>query len=66
MWWLEVNPTPAEPGAGAGQSAPLLDAGDPAPGFALSAHDGGEVSSVDYYGRKPVVLFYYAKANTGG
>jgi len=66
MWWLEVNPSPGEPGGGGKRAARLLDTGDPAPEFALPAHDGSEVSSAEFYGRKPVVLFYYPKANTGG
>ena len=44
----------------------MINVGDPAPQFALPAHDGRTVNSRDYYGKQPVVLFFYPKANTGG
>ncbi len=44
----------------------MIDVGDKAPSFRLPAHDGREIDSADYYGKQPVVLFFYPKANTGG
>ena len=43
----------------------MLDVGDEAPGFTLKDQDGNEVSWSDYRG-KPVVVFFYPKANTPG
>lgn len=43
----------------------MLQVGDTAPDFALTADDGSEVSLSDYRGRK-VVLYFYPKANTSG
>jgi peroxiredoxin Q/BCP len=64
MWWLDIQFAPSS-GKGAG-GASVIDAGDRAPEFTLPAHDGGEVSSADYYGKQPLVLFYYPKAHTSG
>jgi hypothetical protein len=67
MWWLDVEPAAGAPDSSGGNPrANLLEAGDPAPGFSLPAHDGGQVDSAELYGSRPVVLFYYPKANTGG
>jgi len=43
----------------------MLQVGDAAPDFTLTADDGSEVSLSDYRGRK-VVLYFYPKANTSG
>ena len=43
----------------------MLQVGDTAPGFTLTADDGSEVSLSDYRGRK-VVLYFYPKADTAG
>ena len=43
----------------------MLQVGDTAPDFALTADDGSEVSLSDYRGRK-VVVYFYPKANTSG
>lgn len=42
-----------------------VDAGQPAPDFALPTHDGGELSLSDLKG-KQVILFFYPKADTPG
>jgi thioredoxin-dependent peroxiredoxin len=42
-----------------------LDAGDPAPEFALTADDGSTVSSVDLAGSR-YVLYFYPKDDTPG
>jgi thioredoxin-dependent peroxiredoxin len=44
---------------------PLLQPGDAAPEFTLQDQDGATVSSADLRG-KPVVLFFYPKADTPG
>lgn len=43
----------------------MLQVGDVAPGFTLTADDGSEVSLSDYRGHK-VVLYFYPKADTPG
>ena len=43
----------------------MLQVGDTAPDFTLTADDGSEVSLSDYRGRK-VVLYFYPKADTAG
>jgi peroxiredoxin Q/BCP len=43
----------------------MLQVGDTAPGFTLTADDGSEVSLSDYRGKK-VVLYFYPKADTPG
>jgi peroxiredoxin Q/BCP len=43
----------------------MLQVGDTAPDFTLTASDGSEVSLSDYRGRK-VVLYFYPKADTPG
>ncbi|HUT19695.1 MAG TPA: thioredoxin-dependent thiol peroxidase [Anaerolineae bacterium] len=43
----------------------MLQVGDAAPDFTLTADDGSEVSLSDYRGRK-VVLYFYPKADTLG
>jgi len=43
----------------------MLQVGDAAPDFTLTADDGSEVSLSDYRGRK-VVLYFYPKADTAG
>lgn len=43
----------------------MLQVGDVAPDFALTADDGSEVKLADYRGRK-VVLYFYPKADTPG
>jgi peroxiredoxin Q/BCP len=43
----------------------MLQVGDTAPDFALTADDGSEVSLSDYRGRK-VAVYFYPKANTSG
>lgn len=42
-----------------------LNAGDTAPGFTLTAADGGSVSLADYRGRR-VILYFYPAAMTPG
>lgn len=42
-----------------------LEAGEPAPGFTLSADDGREVSLSDYAGRRVIVYFYPAAMTPG-
>jgi len=42
-----------------------LDAGDPAPGFALPTDGGGEARLADFKGRA-VVLYFYPKDDTSG
>jgi peroxiredoxin Q/BCP len=43
----------------------MIDAGSPAPDFQLENQDGESVSLSDYRGR-PVVLYFYPKADTPG
>jgi peroxiredoxin Q/BCP len=43
----------------------MLNVGDKAPEFTLTADDGTQVSLSDYRGQK-VVVYFYPKANTGG
>ena len=43
----------------------MLQTGDRAPEFTLTADDGREVSSADFRGRR-VVLYFYPKAGTSG
>ncbi len=43
----------------------MLNVGDPAPDFTLTADDGRQVSLSDFRGRK-VVLYFYPKADTPG
>ena len=43
----------------------MLEAGQKAPAFTLTADTGDEVSLADYAGRK-VVLFFYPKDDTPG
>ena len=43
----------------------MLQVGDTAPDFTLTADDGSKVSLSDYHGRK-VVLYFYPKADTPG
>lgn len=44
---------------------PMLNVGDQAPDFTLSAHDGKTVKLSDLRG-KNVVLWFYPKADTPG
>jgi peroxiredoxin Q/BCP len=44
---------------------PLLQAGDPAPDFEVTAHDGTKVKLSDLRG-KHVLLWFYPKADTPG
>lgn len=43
----------------------MLETGDKAPGFTLTADDGHEVSLSDFEGQK-VVIYFYPKAGTPG
>ena len=43
----------------------MLEIGDVAPGFTLTADDGTQVSLADFRGKK-VVLYFYPKADTPG
>ncbi len=43
----------------------MLETGQPAPLFTLTAHDGSQVSLADFRGKK-VVLYFYPKADTPG
>ena len=43
----------------------MLNVGDKAPEFTLTADDGTQVSLADYRGKK-VVIYFYPKANTSG
>ncbi len=43
----------------------MLETGQPAPAFTLTAHDGSQVSLSDFRGKK-VVLYFYPKADTPG
>jgi thioredoxin-dependent peroxiredoxin len=43
----------------------VLKEGDKAPGFRVTADDGGTVSLADYSGRN-VILYFYPKADTTG
>jgi thioredoxin-dependent peroxiredoxin len=43
----------------------VLKVGDKAPDFRLKADDGNEVSLSDFRG-KPVLLYFFPKANTPG
>ena len=43
----------------------MLQTGDMAPEFTLTADDGGQVSLSDYRGKK-VVVYFYPKADTSG
>ena len=43
----------------------MLNVGDVAPDFTLTAHDGSEVTLSDLQGRK-VVIYFYPKADTPG
>lgn len=49
--------------AGAAQ-AQALQAGDPAPAFAVTATTGKTVTLADFAGKKAVVLFFYPAAFT--
>lgn len=40
--------------------------GSPAPKFKLPDADGKTVDSADYFGKKPVVIYFYPKADTPG
>jgi peroxiredoxin len=44
---------------------PMLNVGDDAPDFAVTAHTGEEVRLADLRGR-PVVLWFYPVADTPG
>ena len=44
----------------------LLVPGTPAPHFSLRSSDGKLVSSADFLGRQPVVIFFYPKDHTLG
>jgi peroxiredoxin Q/BCP len=48
-----------------GEMAKLIEAGDPAPEFALPTDGGGRTSLKDFAG-KPVVLYFYPKDDTSG
>jgi peroxiredoxin Q/BCP len=50
----------------AGRRPAELQAGDPAPGFALPGSDGKTHSLSDHRGRQAVVLAWFPKAFTGG
>ena len=43
----------------------MIESGQPAPAFTLPDHDGNAVSLADFAGR-PVVLYFYPKADTSG
>jgi peroxiredoxin Q/BCP len=43
----------------------MLENGQPAPNFKLTADDGSEVALSDFYGQR-VLLFFYPKAGTSG
>jgi thioredoxin-dependent peroxiredoxin len=43
----------------------MLPEGSPAPDFSVLAHDGSTVRLADFAG-KPVVLWFYPKADTPG
>ncbi len=43
----------------------MANVGDDAPGFSLANHDGETVSLADFKG-KPVLIWWYPKADTGG
>lgn len=43
----------------------MLKAGDKAPDFAVTDHNGNRVSLSDYNGQT-VVLWFYPRASTGG
>jgi peroxiredoxin Q/BCP len=43
----------------------MLNVGDKAPEFTLTADDGKQVSLADYRGQK-IVIYFYSKANTSG
>ena len=43
----------------------MLQVGEKAPEFAISAHDGSEIKLSDHPG-KSVVLWFYPAADTGG
>ena len=47
------------------QEAIMLETGDKAPSFTLTADDGREISLSDYRGQR-VVLYFYPKAGTSG
>jgi peroxiredoxin Q/BCP len=40
--------------------------GSKAPAFSLSSHQGATVTLEQFQGRKPVVLYFYPKADTPG
>ncbi|PTM56410.1 thioredoxin-dependent thiol peroxidase [Desmospora activa] len=44
----------------------MLQEGNPAPDFTLSASNGEKISLSDYRGQKNVVLYFYPKDNTPG
>ena len=43
----------------------MLSAGDPAPDFTATAHDGRRIALRDFRGRK-VLLWFFPKADTPG
>jgi len=60
----------AAAGSGAGGQAPALpkglDAGQPAPAFAVAATNGKTIKLSDYKGKRTVVLAFFPKVFTGG
>ena len=57
--WTESSSAPAEP------AQPTPDVGSPAPDFQLTGDDGRDLSLASLAGR-PVVLYFYPKADTPG
>ena len=49
---------------GAAPQQPVLQPGDVAPDFSLTASDGAMYRLADYRGVKPVVVAWFPKANT--
>ena len=43
----------------------MLNAGDPAPDFVATAHDGRRIALMDFRGRK-VLLWFFPRADTPG
>ncbi len=60
--WARLRPLP---GAAILRDVPKLNAGDPAPPFALADQDGNTVSLADFRGRR-LLVYFYPKADTPG
>lgn len=63
---VATQKAPSAPQTAVKVSAPLIQAGAPAPSFTLVNQDGKEVRLEDFRGQKKVILYFYPKAMTPG